>query len=207
MVGIRILFLFILLCFFGLVYLYAKFNKPKIVEGFSEFPCRTILTDTQWVENMIKHHQMGLDMSIHYLPEARSPVLANVIRGLIRAHDFEIFLMKAHLKNPFKNVSHIEFINEPYRPGVVSGLFPNKVGLSDVFCDPNYFMPAGHSGMHMVHSDLQYIQHMIPHHIVAIDMSKILLRHTKSDFLIDLCNRIITNQEFENIHLNGLAYQ
>jgi len=197
-----ILFLFAL-C--GLVYIWAKFRRVT-VEGFSEFPCRTVLTDKQWVENMIMHHQMGLDISIQYLPYAKSAILANIIRELIRAHDFEIFQLKAHLKQHFENVSYIEFINEPYRPGVFSGLFPNKVELSDVFCDPAYFS-GGHSGMHMVHNDLQYIQHMIPHHTVAIDMSKILLQRTKSDFLIDLCNRIIKNQEYENIHLYGLAHQ
>ena len=38
---------------------------------------------------------------------------------------------------------------------------------------------------------------MIPHHQVAVDMSKRLLEHTKSDFMIYLAYRIIRNQEAE----------
>jgi uncharacterized protein (DUF305 family) len=158
---------------------------------------------------MIKHHEMGLNMSVDYLPKTINPLLANVIRELIRTHEIELFLLRAHLKNNFTNVSHIEHINETYRPSVMSSIFPNKVELSAVFCDPAYFAGdhgSGHSGHSaMVNSDLAYINHMIPHHIVAIDMSKMLLKHTKKDFLIDLCNQIIVNQEFENIHLHDLS--
>ena len=45
---------------------------------------------------------------------------------------------------------------------------------------------------------------MIPHHQVAIDMSKMLLKTTKSDFLIYLCYRLIRTQEAEIILLNDL---
>ena len=45
---------------------------------------------------------------------------------------------------------------------------------------------------------------MIPHHQVAIDMCKILLKHTKSDFLISLAYRMIRAQEAEIILLNDL---
>ena len=199
----------VVLIFLIILYVWLKFVRPKILEGFSEFPCRAILTDKQWTENMIKHHEMGLNMSVIYLPKTISPLLANVIREVIRTHEIELFLLRAHLKNNFTNVSHIEHINEAYRPSVMSSIFPNKVELSAVFCDPAYFSGhgSGHGSGHsaMVHSDLGYIQHMIPHHIVAIDMSKMLLKHTKKDFLIDLCNQIIVNQEYENIHLNALS--
>ena len=53
-------------------------------------------------------------------------------------------------------------------------------------------------------TDRQYILHMIPHHQVAVDMCKILLKHTKSDFLIYLAYRMIREQEAEIILLNDL---
>jgi uncharacterized protein (DUF305 family) len=56
----------------------------------------------------------------------------------------------------------------------------------------------------MVVTDKQYIQHMIPHHQVAVDMCKILLKHTKSDFLTQLAYRMIKAQEAEIILLNDL---
>ena len=56
----------------------------------------------------------------------------------------------------------------------------------------------------MIKTDKQYIHHMIPHHQVAVDMCKILLKHTKSDFLIYLSYRMIRGQESEIIFLNDM---
>ena len=44
-------------------------------------------------------------------------------------------------------------------------------------------------------TDREYLEHMIPHHQVAIDMSKILLENTKSDIMIWLAYRIIKDQQ------------
>ena len=49
-----------------------------------------------------------------------------------------------------------------------------------------------------------YLEHMIPHHQVAVDMSKKLLRHTKNDFMIHLAYRIIRSQQDEIILLTNL---
>jgi uncharacterized protein (DUF305 family) len=38
---------------------------------------------------------------------------------------------------------------------------------------------------------------MIPHHQVAVDMSKKLLETTRNDFIIDLAYKIIHNQQLE----------
>jgi uncharacterized protein (DUF305 family) len=38
---------------------------------------------------------------------------------------------------------------------------------------------------------------MIPHHQVAVDMSKKILKTTKNDFIIDLAYKIIHNQQAE----------
>ena len=50
--------------------------------------------------------------------------------------------------------------------------------------------------------DKMYIEHMIPHHQVAVDMSKVLLRNTKNDFMIYLAYRIIRSQQEEILILN-----
>ena len=53
-------------------------------------------------------------------------------------------------------------------------------------------------------TDIEYLEHMIPHHQVAVDMSKKLLKNTKNDFMIYLAYRIIRSQESEIIMLNDL---
>ena len=52
--------------------------------------------------------------------------------------------------------------------------------------------------------DEMYIKHMIPHHQVAVDMSKVLLQNTRNDFMIYLAYRIIQSQQAEIILLNDL---
>jgi uncharacterized protein (DUF305 family) len=179
-------------------------RKTKKIENFSDYPCRAKLTDKAWVENMIKHHKMGLEISVNYLNNVKSHLLAAVIRDLIKSHEYEIYLLESHLKSNFKNISEVVYINESYRLSTVSDHFPNQKNLSSTYCDPEYFMYGHHNHMHNM-TDLKYILHMIPHHLVAIDMSKILLKHTKSDFLISICNNIIRSQEAENIHLYDLS--
>ena len=53
-------------------------------------------------------------------------------------------------------------------------------------------------------TDNEYLEHMIPHHQVAVDMSKVLLKNTKNDFMIYLANRIIRSQQEELILLNDM---
>ena len=53
-------------------------------------------------------------------------------------------------------------------------------------------------------SDMEYLKHMIPHHQVAVDMSKTLLKYTKNDFMINFAYRIIRSQQEEINYMNNL---
>jgi uncharacterized protein (DUF305 family) len=54
-------------------------------------------------------------------------------------------------------------------------------------------------------TDAMYIQHMIPHHQVAVDMSKQILQTTNNNFIIDFAYKTIHNQQAEIIHLYNLS--
>ena len=73
-------------------------------------------------------------------------------------------------------------------------------------CDPKFFNPSDHKkhseGMDMTMES--YLSHMIPHHQVAIDMSKRLLLHTNNSYLIDFCRNLIIVQEGEIFYMNSL---
>ena len=53
-------------------------------------------------------------------------------------------------------------------------------------------------------TDLEYLEHMIPHHQVAIDMSKRLLLHSNHSYLIDFCRKLIIDQQYEIYYMNNL---
>ena len=80
-------------------------------------------------------------------------------------------------------------------------------GLTDT-CDPHFFDPEEHMKhlKHMKLDDNMYIDYMIPHHQVAVDMSKKLLKNTNNDFMIFLCYRIIRSQQEEIVLLKQLKY-
>ena len=57
---------------------------------------------------------------------------------------------------------------------------------------------------HMETTDKSYLEHMIPHHQVAIDMSYRLLKHTQNDFMKGLCYDIIREQQYEILKMNEM---
>ena len=73
-------------------------------------------------------------------------------------------------------------------------------------CDPLFFNPDDHS-KHMKHMKINrksFLEHMIPHHQVAIDMSKRLLLHTSNNYLIEFCRQLIIEQQGEIYFMNNL---
>ena len=98
--------------------------------------------------------------------------------------------------------------DEPAEPDAESGdlMEPNEVGLTQTYCDPHFFDPDGHAA-HMENmdvTDVVYIKHMIPHHQVAVDMSKVLLANTSNDYMIYMAHRIIRSQQEEIALLHSL---
>jgi len=155
---------------------------------------------------MIPHHQMAIDISIQHIKNTKNDIIMKVLRELIWTQEYEILMMMEELSNKTENISKITN-NQPFIPTTTPFIYPNVVGLSNTYCDPSYFNSTMHN--HRTHdtmivTDKQYINHMIPHHLVAVDMCKILLQHTKSDFLIYLAYRMIRGQESEIILLNDL---
>ena len=57
---------------------------------------------------------------------------------------------------------------------------------------------------HMKVNDRSYLEHMIPHHQVAIDMSKRLLLHTTNSYLINYFKKLIVDQQYEILKMNQL---
>lgn len=193
----------ILLFVSTLMYLYSRKK-----EHFKNSPCTDYLTDLQYLEHMIPHHQVAVDISIMLQKQTKSPVMQELIRKLLWVQQYEISLMNEMLdKIPNNDMStSTESMRRKYVSTVADFTKPNKLGLTKTFCDPHFFDPEAHI-KHMNHmnlNDRMYIEHMIPHHQVAVDMSKVLLKNTKNDFMIYLAYRIIQSQQEEIVLLQDL---
>lgn len=173
-------------------------------------PCAEKLTDYEYLEHMIPHHQVAIDISKMLQEKSTWPKMQNILRKLIWTQNYEINMMRDVLNNsnlPKNDMSNdINKMNKNYYKIISDITYPNKVGLTKTYCDPHFFDPEEHMAhlQHMDINDEMYIKHMIPHHQVAVDMSKKLLKHTKNDFMIYLAYRIIRSQQEEIILLNDL---
>ena len=169
-------------------------------------PCSSNLTDREYLEHMIPHHQVAVDISIELQKKTKSPIMQKILRELIWIQKYEIQLMKELLYNLPKKVSHKNTMTRDYTITNSDFMKPNKVQVTNTYCDPHFFNPKEHK-KHMSKmklTDKMYIKHMIPHHQVAVDMSKKLLLNTKNDFMINFAYRIIRSQQQEIVLLNDL---
>jgi hypothetical protein len=175
---------------------------PRILsEKFYRYYIGSVFND--FMKHMISHHQIAIDISIQHIENTKSDIIMKVLRELIWTQKYEIVMMMEELNSKTENVSEITS-NQPFIPTISSSTYPNVFGLTDTYCDPNFFNSTTHKNHNMIVTDKQYINHMIPHHQVAVDMCKILLKDTKSDFLIYLAYRMIRGQESEIMLLNDL---
>jgi uncharacterized protein (DUF305 family) len=165
--------------------------------------CSDNLTDKEYLEHMIPHHQVAVDISIMLQKKSKSVKMQDILRKLIWIQNYEITMMKDMLNTLPDNLSS-GINNTSYIKTVSDFIEPNKLGLTNTYCDPLFFDPEKHM-KHMHHmklDDIVYIEHMIPHHQVAVDMSKILIKNTKNDMMLFLAYRIIKSQQDEIIMLD-----
>lgn len=192
-----------------LIILLVIINSYTSYENYSnkiKEPCSYSLSDEEYLIHMIPHHQVAVDISLMLQKISKNPIMQTILRTLIWTQKYEIELMKSMLNKLPNKVSRNDKMNNNYIITTANLTSPNKIGLTKTYCDPHFFNPDEHM-KHMKHmklTDKSYIKHMIPHHQVAVDMSKKLLKNTNNDFMIHLAYRIIRSQESEIILLNDL---
>lgn len=165
--------------------------------------CQDNLTDIEYLKHMIPHHQVAVDISLMLQKVTKSVKMQEILRKLVWVQNYEITLMKDLLNNLPDNITS-SINNNIYMQNESDFIKPNTLGLTNTYCDPNFFDPKNHMKhlMHMKLNDIMYIEHMIPHHQVAVDMSKILIKNTSNDIMLYLAYRIIQSQQEEIVLLS-----
>ena len=174
----------------------------------SSNPCNDKLTDIEYLEHMIPHHQVAVDMSNLLIPNTNNPVMLDLCRQIKIIQNYEIWEMNLMKKGLTESLStkdkfNIDSLNSITKLDLWD---PEQSKSKDGDCDPLFFKPDDHS-KHMKHmkiNDKSYLEHMIPHHQVAIDMSKRLLLHTNNTYLIAFCRKLIIDQQGEIYYMNNL---
>lgn len=170
------------------------------------YPCNEILTDDEYLEHMITHHEVAVDMSKTHLQHTTNPLIIDILIDVIRVQTFQIHLMEeSQTELNIKSNKNTNIRSSPNAYRYTQGDFtkPNIQHISDTYCDPSFFDASHSKNLHKM-TDIMYIEHMIPHHQVAIDMSKRILESTNNNFIIDLAYKIIYSQQLEIFKLSEL---
>jgi len=168
-------------------------------------PCDEYLSDRDYLLHMIPHHQVAVDISIDMQKKSTNPVMHEILRELIWTQNREIMMMKDVLRNLPDNISSDKLeMNKNYRTTILD--FTKTASDPTAECNPDFFNPELHKKhiSHMKLDEKMYLEHMIPHHQVAVDMSKTLLKHTNSDFMTAFAYRIIRSQQYEINYMTQL---
>ena len=170
-------------------------------------PCTDKLSDLEYLEHMIPHHQVAIDMSNLLIPTISNDIILHLCRDIIRKQEYEIWEMNMMKKNLIITVFDENVNKNKYNIKTKLDIYNPILSKSkDGECDPLFFKPDDHA-KHMEHMKINtksYLTHMIPHHQVAIDMSHRLLLHTNNSYLVDFCNRLIYDQQKEIFYMNNL---
>jgi uncharacterized protein (DUF305 family) len=166
--------------------------------------CNKRLTDNEYLAHMITHHEVAVYMSEEHLHNTKNPIMLDILRNLIRLQKYEINIMKNSKIISNQNDTSANKTEKSYIYTLGDFTKPNAPYLSNTFCDPGFFYMSHNEKLHNM-TDAMYIKHMIPHHQVAIDMSKKILETTNNNFIIDLAYKIIRDQQSESIKLYSLS--
>jgi len=188
-----------------------QYEKPFTINN----PCNQKLTEDEYKDYMITHHEVAVYMSEMHLHNTKNPLILEILINVIRLQTYDINLLKnskVKINDTIKNYDeldnkiHSKYIKNGNSYICTVGDFtkPNTLGLSNTFCDPGFFKISHNQNLHNM-TDAMYIKHMIPHHQVAVDMSKIILKTTKDNFIINFAYRIIRNQQSEISILDALS--
>ncbi len=169
-------------------------------------PCTDFLDDKAYLKHMIPHHQVAIDMSELLMVKTSNPFMLHLCRDIIRKQGYEIWEMELMMKSLPGEV-FVESESQRETVDTKLSYYEPVMSLPEAGgCDPLFFDPEAHE-KHMEHmpiTDRSYLEHMIPHHQVAIDMSRRLLKHTKNSYLLDFCRKLIYDQQNEIFLMNNL---
>jgi uncharacterized protein (DUF305 family) len=171
-------------------------------------PCTDVLSNIEYLDHMIPHHQVAVDMSNLLAKRSQNPQMLHMCRDIIRKQSYEIWEMDSMKKNLSASMFNSEDGSSDNIYTTLDRYYPIKSKSKDGSCNPLFFKPNDHTKMmqHMKITDKSYLEHMIPHHQVAIDMSKRLLLHTNHSYLLVFCRKLIIDQQSEIYLMNNLLH-
>ena len=125
------------------------FISIQYKEQYTNYPCNHDLTDDEYIDHMITHHEVAVYMSENHLHNTKNPILLDMLRHLIRLQTYEINLMK---RTKITNKTNIEFNDEMSKNIKMDTSYintqgdftkPNTLYLSNTYWPPSSLSEEG----------------------------------------------------------------
>lgn len=159
-------------------------------------PCGKYITDMEFLKHMIPHHQVAVDMSKKVLLTSSDPIIIYLARNIIYKQSDEILLMENILLSNIPNMSSSDEQMYLEIPNQFTVYYPKKSRDEHPQCGLHHFDP------NIIHSnhkptDKEYLDHMVSHHDVAIEMSERVTKNSKNPLMVSFAYDTIANQRYE----------
>lgn len=182
----------------------------------SSKPCDTItpvlaapdkvLTDTQFLEYMIAHHQVAVNIAKRALQTSQNQYILELARKMVWQQGYEITMMHAMLGRLPQPFSRLAVLGH-YNTSLLS--FYKGFDMEPVKCYDDMFVGGAADHLPQI-TDSDFLAHMIAHHELGLAMSRAQLNRgdvttSQSGFILALVYDIIHDQEQELDRMRGLA--
>jgi len=165
----------------------------------------------RFLEGMIDHHQMALDMSNDCLNKAKTDTVLTMCRNIITAQTAEIKTMQGWLASWYQiSYSPVAMANNGMA-GIQMGTAQptaqaTAAATPGLFTDPAQMMGmmAGLNRVQGRDYEIAWLESMIDHHDDAIHMSERILKIAEHPELRDMAQKIIGDQGYEIQQMEAL---
>lgn len=162
--------------------------------------------EVRFLQGMIDHHQMALDMAQDCLQKAGTPAVVTLCQNVIEAQSAEISQMQAWLLDwygitytPMSMLDMLEMMDVMPATGNMGHSMHGGHGAAEDMTDPPMMMGmmAGLNRLDGTAYEVAWLEAMIDHHDDALHMSTRILRYAQHDALRALAEDIISAQTAE----------
>jgi uncharacterized protein (DUF305 family) len=157
---------------------------------------KNIINDKDFLETMIIHHQVAIDMSKQINKSSNNDVILEKARSIIFNQTIEINYMKT-LYNKNEDIVNTQNTQNKVLNNSFRSEYPSI--FKNLKCDESHFNLSHHDMNDM--TDLQYVSHMISHHNTALELSKLIIMSTKNSKILILAQIINLSQSKEIFEL------
>lgn len=172
--------------------------------------------EVRFLQGMIDHHQMALDMANDCLDKAQSASVIQVCQAVIEAQSAEIEQMRGWLLDwygitytPMSMIEMLSMMDVPQSAGHSAGGHQAHGAPPAVVTDPPMMMGmfAGFNRLKGAAYETAWLESMIDHHDDALHMAQRIQRIGQHPLLLDLAQAIIDAQTAEIAHMETLLTQ